>query len=64
MTALQKMIEGIELNENNIQDYPAELIQSMLQRRNGTLLNLDKIVLFNCVLFIFSIWDHVMNKSI
>ena len=45
MTALQKMIEGIELNENNIQDYPAELIQSMLQRRNGTLLNLDKMLL-------------------
>jgi hypothetical protein len=39
------MIKGIELNESNIQDYPAELIQSMLQRRNGNLLNLDKMLL-------------------
>ena len=40
-----KMIKGIELNENNIQDYPKDLIQSMLQRRNGNLLNLDKMLL-------------------
>ena len=39
------MIKGIELNENNIQDYPKDLIQSMLQRRNGNLLNLDKMLL-------------------
>lgn len=39
------MIKGIELNENNIQDYPTDLIQSMLQRRNGNLLNLDKMLL-------------------
>jgi hypothetical protein len=45
MHLIQKMIKGIELNENNIHDYPAELIQSMLQRRNGNLLNLDKMLL-------------------